>query len=190
MGLSIGGILGKVEKVDVGENGLSLGCYLRIKVVVDVSQPLIKGRLVHMGGSDSRWVEFKYERLPVLCYLCDRLDHDEKDCIEWMRRTDPISSENKQYGPWLRANPDRLQKMHTVMGQQTGASASPGQTKAEMTEREGQHGKQSEAPVVHRQLHGDVEIIEDRADMESMILEGEKTKEKLNGEKEKLDFEE
>ena len=39
--LSIGGILGKVEKVDVGDKGFSL------------------------GGSDSRWVEFKYERFPV-----------------------------------------------------------------------------------------------------------------------------
>ena len=43
---------------------------------------------------------------------------------------------------------------------------------------------------MRRQLHRDVEITEDRADVESMILAGEKTKEKLNGEKEKLDFEE
>ena len=116
VGLSIGGILGKAEKVDVRENGLSLGCYLRIRVAVDVSQPLIRGRLVRIEGSDSKWVEFKYERLPILCYLCGRLDHDEKDCIEWMHRTDPISSEDKQYGPSLRVSPNWLQKTHMVKG--------------------------------------------------------------------------
>ena len=100
-GLSIGGIFGKVEKVDVGDKGLNLGCYLRIRVTMDISQPLIWGRLVRMGGSDSRWVEFKYECLPVFCYLCGKLDHDEKDCIEWICKVDLINSEDKQYGPWL-----------------------------------------------------------------------------------------
>lgn len=63
-----------------------------------------------MGGSESRWVEFKYEHLPVFCYLCGRIDHDEKACIEWIRSADAINLEDKQYGPWLRANQDRLQK--------------------------------------------------------------------------------
>ena len=36
-GLHIGGILGKVEKVDVGDKGFSLGYYLRIRVTMDIS---------------------------------------------------------------------------------------------------------------------------------------------------------
>ena len=36
-GLRIGGMLGKVEKVDVGDKGFSLGCYLRIRVIMDIS---------------------------------------------------------------------------------------------------------------------------------------------------------
>ena len=68
-GLSIGGILGKVEKVDVGDKGLNLGCYLRIRVTMDISQSLIWGRLVCMGGSNSRWVEFKYERYTIKAAL-------------------------------------------------------------------------------------------------------------------------
>ena len=125
-GLSIGGILGKVEKVDVGDNGVNLGCFLRIRVTLDISQPLIRGRMVRMEGSDSRWVEFKYERLPVFCYLCGRLDHDEKECIEWIRRAVPLKAEDKQYGPWLRANPDRLQKTHMVIGMQARERAKTG----------------------------------------------------------------
>jgi len=79
-----------------------------------------------MGGLESRWVEFKYERLLVFCYLCGRLDHDEKECIKWIRRAVLIKVEDKQYGPWLRVTPDRLQKSHLVMGQQAGEKARPG----------------------------------------------------------------
>ena len=61
--------MGKVEKVDVGDKGLNLGCYLRIRVTMDISQSLIWGRLVCMGGSNSRWVEFKYERYTIKAAL-------------------------------------------------------------------------------------------------------------------------
>ena len=90
-GVRIGGILGKVERVDVGDKGFSRGCYLRIRVIIDISQPLCQERMVRMGGSESCWVEFKYERLPVFCYLCGKIDHDEKDCIDWICSADSIS---------------------------------------------------------------------------------------------------
>lgn len=189
-GLSIGGILGKVKKVDIGDKGLNLGCYLRIRVIMDISQPLIQGRMVHMGGSNSQWVEFKYERLPVFCYLCGRLDHDEKECIDWIRGAVSINLEDKQYGRWLHVNPDRLQKSHMVLGQLTGERARPEQMGAVLTESERQPGKQTAASVLHRQVQGVVETNEDRADMESMVLESEKIKEKLTEEKGKSDFEE
>ena len=116
-GLRIGRSLGKVEKVDVGDKGFSMGCYLRIRVTLDISQSLSRGRIVRSGGSNSWWVEFKYERLPVFCYLCGRLDHDEKECLEWLRSAGPIRIEDKQYGPWLRATHDWLQKSHVALGQ-------------------------------------------------------------------------
>ena len=53
-GLRIEGSLGKVEKVDVGDKGFSLGCSLRIRVTLDISQPLSWGRIVRLGDSDSR----------------------------------------------------------------------------------------------------------------------------------------
>ena len=126
VGIRIGGSLGKVVKVDVGDKGFSMGCYLRVRVILDISQPLSRGRIVRAGGSDSRWVEFKYERLPVFCYLCGRLDHDEKECLVWLSSADPITAENKQFGPWLHATPDRLQKSHVVLGQRAGESTRPG----------------------------------------------------------------
>ena len=60
----------------------------------------------------------------------------------------------------------------------------------ELAKCDRQPGKQMEASIVRRQLHGVVEINKDRANVESMILESEKIKEKLVREKEKPDFKE
>ena len=182
--------MGKVEKVDVGDNGVNLGCFLRIRVTLDISQPLIRGRMVRMGCSDSRWVEFKYERLPVFCYLCGRLDHDEKECIEWIRRVVPLKAEDKQYGPWLRVIPDRLQKTHMVTEMQAGERAKTGQMGSERADGVKQSDKQPVASVECRQPKGDEETNGKRDDVESLILQNEKFKKKLTKEKEKSVFEE
>ncbi|KAL0008141.1 hypothetical protein SO802_009643 [Lithocarpus litseifolius] len=50
-GILIGGSLGKVEKVDVDDKGFCLGGHMRIRVLMDVSTPLCRGRLVCLGGT-------------------------------------------------------------------------------------------------------------------------------------------
>ena len=173
-GLRIGGSLGKVEKVDVGDKGFSLGSYLKIRATLDISQPLSRGRIVRSGGSDSRWVVFKYERLPVFYYLCGRLDHDE----------------DKQYGPWLRATHDRLQKSHVVLGQQSRECASSGQLGARLLEHDLQPRQQTMVFDERCQPQRETETNFERVDVESWKLESECSKEKLPGEKEKPDFKE
>ncbi|XP_075665200.1 uncharacterized protein LOC142634831 [Castanea sativa] len=49
-GVVIGGTLGKVEKVDVDAKGFRLGGYMRIRVSMDITVPLCRGRLVHLRG--------------------------------------------------------------------------------------------------------------------------------------------
>ncbi|XP_075674845.1 uncharacterized protein At4g02000-like [Castanea sativa] len=115
VGLRIGETLGRVEKVDVDDKGFCLGNYLWIRVLVDISTPLCRGRLVRMGGPLPTWVDFKYERLPIFCYWCGLVDHDEKDCMQWMRSKESLRAEDKQYGPWLRAVPDRVQRPQMVV---------------------------------------------------------------------------
>ena len=186
-GLRIGESLGKVEKVDVGEKGFSLGCFLRIRVTVDVSQPLSRGRIVRLGDSDSRWVEFKYERLPIFCYLCGKVDHDEKECVVWLHSAGVINAEDKQYGPWLRATPERLQKSHVVLGQHNGVSASPRQTEEKLKERVLIQGKPTVVAEEHRCSHG--AAVSNRADVESWKKKCEGITEKLIGDARKSDFE-
>lgn len=69
VGLSIGATLGKVEKVDANTKGFCLGNSLRIRVLLDISIPLCRGRKVRLGEYGLRWVDFKYEWLPIFCYL-------------------------------------------------------------------------------------------------------------------------
>ena len=41
---------------------------MRIRVVLDVSLPLCRGRVISLENGKSLWITFKYERLPNICY--------------------------------------------------------------------------------------------------------------------------
>ena len=43
------------------------------------------------------------------------IDHDEKDCMQWMRSKESLKAEDKQYGPWLRATSERVQRPQLVV---------------------------------------------------------------------------
>lgn len=104
-----------VEKVDVDEKGFCLGGFLRIRVLMDISSPLCRGRMVRLGGSSPTWVDFKYERLPIFYYWCRIVDHEERDCMLWIRSSKTLKVEEKQHGPWLRATQEHLQRPQLVI---------------------------------------------------------------------------
>lgn len=108
VGYSIGTTIGLVESVDVNEKGFCLGSFMRISVMIDISKPLCRGRKVRLGGLSQFWVDFMYERMPIFCYLCGMVTHDENDCLVGLRRTERMNVEDKSYRPWLRATQERL----------------------------------------------------------------------------------
>ncbi|KAK7854900.1 hypothetical protein CFP56_030216 [Quercus suber] len=75
----IGSTIGKVEEVDVLVSGQGYGRFLRVRVKVEIGQPLCRGRLVDLEDRDPIWGAFRYERLPVFCYKCGKLNHNERD---------------------------------------------------------------------------------------------------------------
>ncbi|XP_030922912.1 uncharacterized protein At4g02000-like [Quercus lobata] len=77
--------------------------YMRIRVVIDITKPLCRGRRVTWDQDSDGWVSFKYERLPNLCYWCGSLCHDDKECILWLQSNGTLSVEDQQFGPWIRA---------------------------------------------------------------------------------------
>ncbi|XP_023928142.1 uncharacterized protein LOC112039499 [Quercus suber] len=103
-GKAIGATLGEVLDVDVAESGVQWGTCLRVKVSIDVTKPLCRGKRVTIEDDKSRWVLFKYERLPNFCYKCGLLNHDLKDCPENLGPAKMQDTQNFQYGLWLRGD--------------------------------------------------------------------------------------
>ena len=65
-------------------------------------------------------MEFKYERLPIFCYWCGKVDHDERDSLLWIHSKETLRAGDKQYGPWLRITQDSLQRLQLVMASRLG----------------------------------------------------------------------
>jgi hypothetical protein len=61
-GLRIGQSIGIVDDVDVTGDGVGWGRCLRIKVYINLTKPLERGRALVINGK-SLWVSFKYEKL-------------------------------------------------------------------------------------------------------------------------------
>ena len=58
--------------------------FMRVRVTIDITQPLCRGRVVLLDSGKELWVHFKYERLPSLCFWCGCLTHEDRDCELWV----------------------------------------------------------------------------------------------------------
>ena len=50
------------------EAKMIIGDFLKVRVEVDVSKPLYRGKKVIMDDEEEVWVAFQYEKLPNFCY--------------------------------------------------------------------------------------------------------------------------
>ena len=102
IGRTIGSKLGEVMEVDVSDSGVHWGRCLRVRVHIDVTKRLVRGKKITIEGEEGRWVQLKYERLPNFCYRCGFLNHTFKDCSEPSEQTAVGGDEELQYRAWLR----------------------------------------------------------------------------------------
>ena len=79
---AIGSCLGAVIDVDVIEAGEQWGKCLRVRVRIDVTKRLVRGKRITAEGGEPKWVNFKYKRLLNFCYRCRLLNHSLKECSE------------------------------------------------------------------------------------------------------------
>lgn len=114
MAEKIAGPMGVIENVGIGTRGFSMGKYLRIQMTINISKPLCRGRMVHMGGTKQGWVDFHYERLPIFCYWCGKLNHDDRDFSPWNDSKESLKMEDWQFRPWLQADTEHLQRPHVA----------------------------------------------------------------------------
>lgn len=90
--------------------------YIRLRVHIDIRQPLKKEHKVRVAGGEWCIVKFKYEKLPIFCFVCGRIRHTEQSCEvlfemevddgvrEWgvELRVDPRRNEDGGGNRWLR----------------------------------------------------------------------------------------
>ncbi|KAL6276963.1 hypothetical protein ACE6H2_020564 [Prunus campanulata] len=68
----IGSLIGRVMEVDQAEGDDCIGRCLRVRLQLDVRQPLMRGAFVTL----------RYEYLPEYCFICGCLGHLSRTCVE------------------------------------------------------------------------------------------------------------
>ena len=79
--------------------------FLRVRVEVDVSRLLCRGRKVVLENDKEIWVSFKYEKLPNFCYWCDMVSHVDEECEIWLANKGKTPAAQQEYGAWLHSLP-------------------------------------------------------------------------------------
>ncbi|KAK3225039.1 hypothetical protein Dsin_004901 [Dipteronia sinensis] len=81
IGRFLGGMIGEVKEVDDGGSGDCVGKYIRVRVVIDVTQPLRHILRVDVLNDDKEsTIQLRYEKLPDHCNRCGQLGHIVRDC--------------------------------------------------------------------------------------------------------------
>ena len=81
------------------------GYFIRVRVLIDVTLPLCRGRVITMENGEKNWVSFKYEQLPNFCFWCGHLTHSDKNCDLWLDSKGPLLLEQQQFSSSLKAAP-------------------------------------------------------------------------------------
>lgn len=80
MGRLIGDSFRSVEEIDVKKGEVSWGEFLIIKVHLNITKPLMRGKYINLEPHGSCWVRFVYERLAIFYYVWGRLGPNHRDC--------------------------------------------------------------------------------------------------------------
>uniref|UniRef100_A0A803QCJ3 Reverse transcriptase domain-containing protein n=1 Tax=Cannabis sativa TaxID=3483 RepID=A0A803QCJ3_CANSA len=68
------------------------GLFLWIRVLIDVSKSITRGILVDFKSIHrEKWLNFKYENFPNICYHCGMFDHTLTKCITYLKKCDDHS---------------------------------------------------------------------------------------------------
>ncbi|CAH9100014.1 unnamed protein product [Cuscuta epithymum] len=101
----IGNYLDKFVHLDENQIDGSCSVYLRIKISLDICEPLQKGTKIQKDNREF-WVDFKYEKLPRFCFTCGIIGHTERYCP--LAYGQGIKVLVKPFGPELRAGRGRF----------------------------------------------------------------------------------
>lgn len=75
--MKIGGIIRTVRDVIIFESSDRKEGHINMLVEFDLNKLLLRGTKLRYKKMET-WVEFRYEQLPIFCYYCGRIGHNEK----------------------------------------------------------------------------------------------------------------
>ncbi|KAK3199219.1 hypothetical protein Dsin_022634 [Dipteronia sinensis] len=101
IGLLLGSMNGDVREIDDGGTGDCARKYIRVRVVINVDQPLRRILRVDVlrDGQESMML-LRYERLPEHCYRSRRIGHVVRDCLSVVESEGP-EDYDLLFGPWM-----------------------------------------------------------------------------------------
>ncbi len=101
IGLKIGNII----EVDlVGDSLSHWKRFVRLRIDIDVTVPLLTGLFLPRPNLSDVWVGLKYEKLLQLCYRCGILGHAEKDCnVPKLLLSNQYGTKFPAFGDWVRS---------------------------------------------------------------------------------------
>lgn len=148
----VGRQIGVIVEMDAGENGVFLGRFARIRVRININQPISKFiRISTEGEAEDIIVLLVYERLPDFCYACGRIGHTVRDCVD-----DTVNKDKLEYGTWLRAT----NYVGGGKGRHTyGSKSASTNTKNQSKEREETHESTAEEGL--KAASQDMNLLED-----------------------------
>ncbi|KAK7256463.1 hypothetical protein RIF29_29914 [Crotalaria pallida] len=84
-------------------------------VLIDLSKPLQFGAYLDTDDYGNVWVDFKYEKLPIFCYYCGKIGHEQQGCSDLIKDRNENNVRSSKYGPELKAD-DQIGKMIIIDG--------------------------------------------------------------------------
>jgi hypothetical protein len=136
-------MIGKVEKVETDERGRAWGSFLRVRIDVDITEPLMRWVGVESPTSqETVYYEVKYEKLPIYCFSCGLLGHPSVTC------PNPASRDEDGQLPW---NKDRVCVPEEWRKTNSGQSSQSGQGSSNQpAPRQGKKNPEVRSPVKPR----------------------------------------
>lgn len=95
----LGETIGTVEEIDADEEGECIGQYARVRISIDITQPLKKIIYVEQEGEEDIPIPVVYERLSDFCFCCGRIGHPYKECDKYEGQP----KDKLAYGVWMQA---------------------------------------------------------------------------------------
>ncbi|KAL9440453.1 hypothetical protein AB3S75_019170 [Citrus x aurantiifolia] len=88
-----------VEEVETDRYGDCIGEIARIRISVDITQPLPKMIFLKLEGEEKIPMPVSYEHLPDFCFCCGHIGHSFKECAQYKGQ----AKEQLPYGVWMKA---------------------------------------------------------------------------------------